>query len=364
MSDYSINSLSTRFADLKATETFDGYSGVEIVVDENTTYFAGSTAGRVLPITNPWGTQQQADNILTKIQGYQYQPYTATDAILDPSAELGDGVNLNGLYGGIYRVSRKFTDLMAADISAPADEEIDHEYPFEKKENREINRRFTAVESEFSLQSDLISAKVSQTGGDNSSFGWQLLSDHFSLYSGSNEVFRVDSSGATVKGHFEATSGKIGNFNIGKNAIWNNISDFANSGNLSSGVYLGTNGIRLGKNFTVNSSGNVTANNMELNGTLKIGGSNITAAALRSGAQSAYTNGSRWSTGSGYGYNYNDATQNGATSYPRYFKCANLTVTSVSALDTVYASTLYVNGSKYTPRFVTIDGKSFYVLST
>lgn len=341
MSNFDRTGLGKRVSDLNVSPQFDGYSGVEIVIDEETSVFSGDTTGRVLTINNPWGTQEQADNILASIQGFQYQPYEASGALLTPAAELGDAVSVNGVYSGIYRMSRNHSALMDANISAPQDEEIDHEYPYESKENRDINRKFTQVQSEFSLQSNEIAAKVSQTGGDNSSFGWNLLSDHFSLFSGNTEVFRVDSSGATVKGVITATSGKIGGFTIGSSALYNNISDFSNSGNKSSGVYIGTNGIRLGKNFTVNSSGNVSANNMSLSGTLNIGGTNITAAALRSGAQSAYNNSSTWSTGSGYGYNYNNATKSSGGSYPGYFKA------TVLACSTLSATTITTSGMRF-----------------
>ena len=330
---------------------FNGFSGVEVVVDENTSYFAGDDSGRIFTIQNPWGTQAQADNILASIQGYQYQPYTASGALLDPAAELGDGVSLHGVYGGIYKLTRNFFSLMEADISAPQDEEIDHEYPYEPQSAREINRKFTQVESELAMTSSEISAKVSQTGGNNASFGWNLLSDHFSLFSGNTEVFRVDSSGATVKGVITATSGKIGGFTIGSSSLYNNISDFSNSGNKSSGVYIGTNGIRLGKNFTVNSSGNVSANNMSLSGTLNIGGTNITAAALRSGAQSAYTNGSTWSTGAGYGYNYNNATKSSGGSYPSYFRAG-----VIYASNSLQTNSLQVGSYFATWKEVTISG--------
>ena len=320
---------------------FDGYSGVEIVVDEETSYFSGETSGRVITISNPWGTQEQADNILARLQGFQYQPYTATGALLDPAAELGDGVVLNGLYSGVYKISKNFSSLISSDIAAPQDEEIDHEYPYEAKENREINRRFDSVESEFAIQSNEIAAKVSQTGGNNSSFGWSLVSDHFSLFSGNSEVFRVDSSGAEVSGVIRATSGMIGGFNIGSKAIYNNISDFSNSGNKSSGVYLGTDGIRLGKNFTVNSSGNVTANNMVLTGTLNVGGTNITANNLRLGAERA--NGG-YGTWNGTSTAWNNATKNGTGSYPGYFTCGALRVNSNA---TVYGNLILSGAFNY-----------------
>lgn len=334
---------------MEVAPQFTGYSGVEIVVDDETSFFAGSTAGRVLTIPNPWGTQEMAERILQRLQGYQYQPFTATDALLDPAAELGDGVVLNGLYAGLFSIDRRYSPLMATDIAAPQDEEIDHEYPFEPRTDREINRKFMAVQSEFVLQSNQIAAKVSQTGGDSSSFGWQLLSDHFSLFSGSTEVFRVDDTGATVQGIITATGGKIGKFNIG-DAIWNNIPAFSNPGGLSSGVYLGTDGIRLGKNFSVDPSGNATARRLTVD-TLVIGGSSVSAATLNNRANSAYTStssGGYCHTGASYGNNYNRATQANPSSYPTYFTATyllaktNITAPYIDATTQLTASRLKV----------------------
>lgn len=81
----------------------------------------------------------------------------------------------------------------------------------------------------------------------------------------------------------------------------------------------------MGQSFKVTPFGKVTAtdieaNNMTLNGTLLVGGAYISAATLRSGAQSAYNNGSYWTGGSGYGYSYNNATVEYGGSYPTYFR--------------------------------------------
>lgn len=366
MSDYASIALQKRYMTLDVAEPFASYSGVEIIIDDETSVFAGSTNGRVLTINNPWGTQQMAQNILDKLRGFTYQPYTATGALLDPAAELGDGVSLNGYYSGIFKMSKNYSSLMATEIAAPQDEEIDHEYPFESKANRDIKRKFMSVESEFAIQSNEIAAKVSQTGGDTSSFGWNLLSDHFSLFSGNTEVFRVDSSGATVSGVIRATSGQIGGFNIGTNSIWNNINSIYNPGGLSSGVYVGTDGIRLGNGFVASNSGNVTmnnltANNATLTGTLNVGGAYITADTLRQGAQSAYSNGSYWSGGAGYGYGYGNATAYGTSTYPSYFTCGSLWVKTSATMSSVGISgslqyrsrtaswqTLNIGGNYYT----------------
>ena len=329
MSD--VVTLGRRVTEINVSPQFDNYSKVIIHVSDETTYESGNDTGRTLEIDNPFGTQAMADNILQSLTGYQYQPYTADGALLDPAAEIGDAVNARGTYGGIYTRERTFGRLMKADVSAPHDEEINHEYQFESPERREFKRSIDDVKASLIIANDRIDASVSQTGGTTSSFGWSLTSNAHRWYANGNEVMSITASGLTVKGNVQATSGKIGNFNISATAIWNNISSFG--GSQSSGVYLGTNGIQLGQGVKMWPTGqaqftNISANNMTLTGTLNIGGSTITAAALRSGAQSAYSNGSYWSGGAGYGYNYNNATISGTSSYPSNFTCGSLRVTS------------------------------------
>lgn len=319
---YEAHDLLKNVGALDVSPAFQPYSGVEVVVDENTSFTAGDATGRVLTIENPWGTQEQADNILEAIKGFTYQPYDATSALLDPSAEIGDGVGINDMYSGIFRLSRDFGSAMQADISAPQSEDVDHEYPYESKKDREITRRFSAVESEFAIQSSEISAKVSKTSPTGqSAFSWSLQENQWEIKSNGTTVFKVTSSGAEVSGKITATSGKIGGFDIGSNAIsYNGLTWNGNK----TGVYLGTSGIQLGAAngafFQASSGGTVKAHNMTLTGTLTIGGQTISAAALRSGAQSAYNNGGTWtSTSNGWG---------GATS-------------GNNAVNTFYAANLY-----------------------
>lgn len=344
---------------------FQPYSGVEITVNEEESIFVGDRTGRVLLIDNPWGTIEQAQNILNSLNstGFQYQPYSATSALLNPAAEIGDGVTINGIYSGIYKLSRNYGAMMSADISAPQDEEVDHEYPYEPQQDRIYKREIgeakaqirinqesieaevlRATEIEGTLSSLIqqnatsINAKVSQTGGDNSSFGWSLLSNKFSLYAGSKEVFKCTSSGVEINGKITATSGFIGNgssgFTITASSMYNGMGNI-NSG--ANGVYIGTDGIALGGGrFKVTSSGAVSAVNMTLTGTLNVGGSNISAATLRSGAQSAYSNGGYWSGGGVAGTKFNNMANN-TGAYP------------------INASSFRVNGTQYSPRNITIS---------
>lgn len=337
-----IVSLARRVSKVDVSPQFDNYSKVVIHVSDDTTYVAGNDTGRTLEIDNPFGTQAMANNMLQSLTGYQYQPYKAEGAMLDPAAEIGDGVNMRGTYGGIYTRARRFGRLMRADISAPYDEEINHEYKFENPQERKFTRQINDVKASLKIANDNIEAKVAQESPEGqTSFSWKLLSDSHRWYANGNEVMRVSASGLKVSGEVEATSGKIGGFNISASAIWNNISSFG--GSQSSGVYIGTNGIQLGQAFKVTSSGavtatNISANNMTLTGTLNIGGTNITAAALRSGAQSAYSNGSYWSGGAGYGYSYNNATVRNTSNYPSTFTAGLLYSKGQVAADTYVSS--------------------------
>ena len=114
LSDFANNPVGKQIEDMDVSPQFAPYSGVEIITGENTSVFAGSRSGRVLTITNEWGTQTQAQNILNALTatGFQYQPFSASGAILNPAAEVGDGITANGVYSGIYKLSKSFLPLM------------------------------------------------------------------------------------------------------------------------------------------------------------------------------------------------------------------------------------------------------------
>lgn len=388
--------VGNKVTDVEASPLFNTYSRVTIHVDDKTTVSVGDDTGRELEFSNPFGTEAMARSILQRLSGYQYQPHVSTGALLNPAAEIGDAVNISSIYAGIFNRSKQFGRLMKADISAPCDEEINHEYQFETPLDRKFTREVGEVKAsliltnntisatvsrvstmekqvaELNLTASEINAKVSQTGGNNASFGWSLLATEFGLYSNSKKVFYVNSSGAHVNGEITATSGTIGGFTIGASALQYNGMTWSDT-TKTSGIYIGTSGIKLGQNFKVSNSGNITANNMTLEGTLKVGGKNITAADLRVGAQqsasnyqswtsasnSVSSNGVTWSTGAGYGYNYNRATQANTGSYPAQFTCGRLIATyfSLNGSDVGAREITYKdgNGNTRTATFLTVQ---------
>ena len=376
MSNFANVPVGKQIADMDVSPQFQPYSGVEIITGENTSVFAGNRSGRVLTITNEWGTKTQAQNILASLTatGFQYQPYSATGAILNPAAEIGDGITANDLYSGIYKLTKNFSPLMVSDVEAPQDEEVDHEFPYEPAQDRVYKREIGEAKAQIKINQDSIeaevirassaegtlssritqnatsiSAKVSQTGGDNSSFGWTLLSNKFSLYSGNKEVFKCTSKGVEINGKVTATSGFIGNgsrgFAITESAMYNGMGNI-NSG--ASGIYIGTDGIALGGgNFKVTSSGAVSAVNMTLSGTLNVGGGNISASSLRTGA----SGGNNWSSAKeGYGAAedvWATSFHGSGTSYFGYLK--------------TYGLYYYPNARIYSPITITVNGIRYRV---
>lgn len=292
-------------------EQFDGFSKVVIIVSDEIEYSSGDDTGRTLTLNCPWGTQEIADNILQSIKGFQYQPMTANGALIDPSAEIGDGISANGIYSGIYSLGVKFNSNLPSDISAPSDEEIDEEFPYKSSQERKIERQNKEVRASLSIQADRITqevmerqnqvgelratlnvqaqkieAKVSKEGGDASSFGWKLTATGWSVYGNGREKFRVDKDGAYVNGEIRATTGKIGNWDINSNSLSYNGQTWG--GTNTTGAYIGQSGIQLGKNFKVDMQGNLTATGGTFDGIVKcrslvVDGQTISPSSVRNG---------------------------------------------------------------------------------
>jgi len=199
---------------LTKSPAFPACTGVRFLTEDDTEITAGTATGYVYELSCPFATQAAADALLNRMQGFVYRPWAADSAILDPAAEPGDTVNVGAFLSGLYSCDLNFDSICAATVSAPQDEALDHEYPYETMQNRKYNRKIRNMESELSIQADAIAARVTKTGGDSSSFGWYLDSDKFQLLSNGSEVMLVNASGLTVRGHIVATAGTIGGCSI------------------------------------------------------------------------------------------------------------------------------------------------------
>lgn len=143
---------------------FEPFSKVIINTSSETYVESGDDTGRTLKCECQWGTKAIADYILNKIKGYAYQPYNAVGARLDPCAELGDGVTINGVYSGIFSLDTNFSLVCSADITAPEDEEIDHEYAYESDKKR-VERKLSNAYASLKVGIDNVHSEVTNGAG-------------------------------------------------------------------------------------------------------------------------------------------------------------------------------------------------------
>lgn len=174
---------------------------VTIWYDDENYYTAGDDTGRTLEIDCPWATQAMADGLLASVGGYQYQPFSAGDALMDLAAELGDGVTVNGTYSVLSSVGIDCGPLSAADISAPGEEEVDHEYPYLSPQERALQRKVTLGKfyygASITRQNGLV---IEKTDGDQTTAKVVLNADELSFYDENNQkVLFFDPATGTYK---------------------------------------------------------------------------------------------------------------------------------------------------------------------
>lgn len=379
-------------ASLDVSPEFDTYSSVEVILakegNRNKVITVGDDRGRKMTIqmTQCADSDQAmvaASRILEQLRsrGFAYQPYEANDCLLDPSAEIGDAVTINGMYSGIYNREINCTPLLRTRLTAPQDEALDHEYAIKTSSNKVLTREMGQAYSQMSINAEAIRMEVRRASeaegelfsaieqtaekitakvdsrSDGSSFGWNLTADKWEVFDNKKTIFSVDKTGAFVHGKIEADEGAIGGFSIGSRSIYNNIDSMSST--LTSGVYVGTDGIKLGNRFEVNSSGSVT-----IKGTLTVGDSTITANTLRMGASS------------GNSYRLNTSKKDPDTGdIPKYFTATNLYCQNLDVNDSISADSLNVgdveatsvycstfNDHRVSWKTVNIDGTTYHLL--
>ena len=152
--------LGQNVSDLDYDEKVSRISRVNLSVDSDHIYTSGDDTGRTLEASCPWGSQAMADSILAKVSGIDYQPYEASDALLDQAAEIGDGITLGGVYSVLAQSSISLDKQCAANISAPYNDEIDDEYPYKTPEQRKSERQLAYARSLITKTAEEIRLEV------------------------------------------------------------------------------------------------------------------------------------------------------------------------------------------------------------
>lgn len=153
--------------------TLPPISRVTLMVDDNNAITAGDDTGREIVADCPFATQEMVNAILSRLKGYQYHAYTASDAGIDPAVELGDAVTVDNIYSVVTRIEDDGTGYPS--ISAPGEAELEDEYPSVGPVTQTFNRQISETRSLISKTSEEILLQVeNELQGLSSSFSVQL----------------------------------------------------------------------------------------------------------------------------------------------------------------------------------------------
>lgn len=393
----------------------DAYTGVIIHAGQNSggetvEYSAGNNSGYVLEIDNPIGTQQMAETILSglKLRGYLYQPFNAQSALIDPAAEIGDGVTIAGVSSVVMTMDTRCSRLMAADISAPMDEDVDHEFQYVPKMEREFKRetayarsRITQTENEITLEvvratnaentlgsrltltENAITAEVTRATGAEGTLSSRITANADSI---SAEVTRATGAEGTLSSRISATeteiTAKVSKTGGSSSSFGWSLTDssWTLSSNGSTVLQATSTGIEVSGKITATSGtiGGVTIQNGVLSGindaNIQVGGisggsgGSIASSSITGGNIAPYTisggtdgNIASYSvstlntvsginTNLGYAASYGTVTSvDNSSQYPSYFKTGTLRVTT-----RIYTAGITIGSYGASWRYVTV----------
>lgn len=161
MSDkYFVGQDMTSFSD---NGQYKPISRVTLLLDDEKSLTAGDDTGMEITASCPHATQAMVNALLQRMKGYRYQAYEAGAANIDPAAELGDGVNVGGVYSPLSRIADDGRGY--ADIASPGELEMEDEYPAEGYITQEFNRKIAETRTTITKTSEAIMLKVEGIDG-------------------------------------------------------------------------------------------------------------------------------------------------------------------------------------------------------
>lgn len=146
------------------TGTQISVTGVTMTGDGDIDYSAGDATGAVISIEgNPYATQTICNDLFEAFNGLVYLPYTASKALYDPAAELGDQVKIGDMVHSVLCSTHLDFDLnFRADIGAPNNESLSEEYPY-LSDIKRLKQTTAQLNSAINQASKDLSGKVDDT---------------------------------------------------------------------------------------------------------------------------------------------------------------------------------------------------------
>ena len=179
-------------------------SGVTLENEEGISVTAGSATRYMAKGMCEFSTTEGvAELCLTRMQGYSYKPFSFKTVELDPIIDVGDILIADGEGYQIMDIEWTFSKQITANISAPYDQEVDHEYKIINPETKTYRKGLTAInKAEARLESSIqqtaedITLEVSRTYETKSDASGKL--DDAKEYTQSQVKLSADSIKSTV----------------------------------------------------------------------------------------------------------------------------------------------------------------------
>ena len=256
------------------TGKYKPISRVTLMVDNDSAITAGDDTGLEITASCPHATQEMVNALLNQLKGYQYQSFTADAANLDPSAELGDGVTV----GGVYSVISKLDDdgYGFPEVSAPGEVALEEEYPSTGPMTQEFNRQIAETRSQITKTAEEIRLEVeNELEGLSASFSVQLDSITSQITGLDGQVSTIQQTVSSITSQITGLDGQVSQIEQYVDSITLSVTN----GSDSSTIQLKAGSTTISSaNITFN--GMVTFNDLSTAGSTVINGANITTGTI------------------------------------------------------------------------------------
>lgn len=150
-------------------------SKVTMTDEEGNSFSKGDDTGFEIAVDNcPYSCQSICNDLYSMLNGIEYEPFTATDALFDPAAELGDQVKIGDqVHSSIYSMDATFDIGYANTISAPTNTEATRQYPYLTQRDKNRGKVFLEASADYngvtmSAEDGLLVAKTNNTSRSTS----------------------------------------------------------------------------------------------------------------------------------------------------------------------------------------------------
>lgn len=263
--------LGPMMAQLDTSPPLAAVSKVVVMVDAENAYVAGDDTGRTVEVTCPYGTQAMANNILAALQGYTYTPAQGQDALLDPAAELGDGITMGGVYTVLAKADTLWDAMMAGDVGAPGQAEQESEYSYQSPLVGQLRYQIAETRSLISKTADEIRLEVSNDIQElSASIDIQLDSITSQITGLNGQVSSITQTVSGIQTQITGLNNQVSSIEQKVDSISLDVSN----GTSSSRIELTVDGVRV-SSATVEFTGNIIFASDLTDGRTSISGDNI-----------------------------------------------------------------------------------------